>query len=57
MEKNIAEFSYPKSIKMKKGKKWNINLAVKRGNEIIIEYSKKEIIKKINSYFGYQINK
>ena len=30
-------------------------LSVKRGNEIIIEYSKKEIINKINSYFGYQL--
>ena len=30
-------------------------LAVKRGNEITIEYSKKEIISKINSYFGYKL--
>ena len=30
-------------------------LAVKRGNEITVEYSKKEIINKINSYFGYQL--
>ena len=30
-------------------------LAVKRGNEIIVEYSKKEIINKINSYFGYRL--
>ena len=30
-------------------------LAVKRGNEIVVEYSKKEIINKINSYFGYQL--
>ena len=30
-------------------------LAVKRGDEITIEYSKKEIINKINSYFGYQL--
>ena len=26
-----------------------------RGNEINVEYSKKEIINKINSYFGYQL--
>ena len=30
-------------------------LAVKRGNEITVEYSKKEIINKINSYFGYRL--
>ena len=30
-------------------------LLVERGNEINIEYSKKEIINKINSYFGYQL--
>ena len=30
-------------------------LAVKRGDEITVEYSKKEIINKINSYFGYQL--
>ena len=30
-------------------------LAVKRGDEINIEYSKKKIIDKINSYFGYKL--
>ncbi len=54
--KNIAKYSFPKSIKMQKG---NINgtltLIVERGNEINIEYSKKEIINKINSYFGYKL--
>ena len=30
-------------------------IAVKRGNEINIEYSKKEIVNKINSYFGYKL--
>ena len=29
--------------------------AGERGNEINIEYSKKEIIDKINSYFGYNL--
>ena len=54
--KDISSCSYPKSIKMTKG---NTNgllvLAVKRGNEITVEYSKKEIINKINSYFGYRL--
>ena len=30
-------------------------LLVERGNEINVEYSKKEIINKINSYFGYKL--
>ena len=54
--KNISSCSYPKSIKMTKGEKNGLlMLAVKRGNEITVEYSKKEIINKINSYFGYQL--
>ena len=39
---------------MKKGGSSGIlTLAITRGNEINIEYSKKEIIDKINTYFGY----
>ena len=54
--KDISGCSYPKSIKMRKGDTNGLLvLAVKRGNEIIVEYSKKEIINKINSYFGYQL--
>ena len=30
-------------------------LAVKRGDEITVEYSRGKIINKINSYFGYQL--
>ena len=53
---DISSCSYPKSIKMTKGdKNGTLVLAVKRGNEIDIEYSKKEIIDKINSYFGYKL--
>ena len=56
MGKEISDFSYPKSIKMTKGKtNGTLILAVKRGSEIDIEYSKKNIINKINSYFGYQL--
>ncbi len=54
--KEISDCCYPKSIKIGKG---NINgtllIAVKRGDEINVEYSKKDIINKINSYFGYQL--
>ena len=54
--KDISSFSYPKSIKMTKGDTNGLLvLAVKRGNEITVEYSKKEIINKINSYFGYKL--
>ena len=53
---DVACCSYPKSIKMTTGdKNGTLVLAVKRGNEINIEYSKKEIINKINSYFGYKL--
>ena len=42
-------------------KNGNINgtliLNVERGNEINIEYSKRNIINKINSYFGYNLIK
>ena len=41
---------------MKKGDQdGTLIIAVKRGNEITVEYSKKEIINKINAYFGYQL--
>ena len=54
--KDIASCSYPKSIKMTKGDtNGTLILLVKRGDEINIEYSKKEIIDKINSYFGYKL--
>ena len=54
--KDISDCAYPKSIKMKKGdSNGTLVLAIKRGNEINIEYSKREIIDKINSYFGYKL--
>tara|TARA_B110000438_G_scaffold303663_1_gene366339 strand:- start:3441 stop:3920 length:480 start_codon:yes stop_codon:yes gene_type:complete len=52
----IANYCYPKSIKMTNGdKNGTLILAVKRGNEINIEYSKRNIINRVNSYFGYQL--
>ena len=54
--KDISSYAYPKSIKMKKGdKNGTLVLAVNRGDEINAEYSKNEIINKINSYFGYKL--
>ena len=53
---NISNFCYPKSIKMKnKNENGTLILMVERGNEIDVEFSKKNIIDKINSYFGYKL--
>ena len=42
-------------VKLNKGENSNtLRLAVNRGDEITIEYSKREIIDKLNSYFGYK---
>jgi len=54
--KDISGCTYPKSIKMKNGdSNGTLVLAIKRGDEINIEYSKRKIINKINSYFGYKL--
>ena len=56
--KDISDCAYPKSIKMKKGDtNGTLVLAIKRGDEINIEYSKRKIIDKINGYFGYKLIK
>ena len=54
--RDISNCCYPKSIKMTKGNEnGTLILSVERGNEINVEYSKNEIINKINSYFGYKL--
>ena len=54
--KDISNSCFPKSIKMsRENKNGTLILFVERGNEIIAEYSKKEIMNKINSYFGYKL--
>ena len=54
--KDISNCCYPKSIKMsRENNNGVLVILVERGNEINVEYSKKEIINKINSYFGYQL--
>ena len=54
--KDISNCAYPKSIKMKKGSSnATLVIEIKRGDEIQIEYAKKEIMDKINSYFGYRL--
>jgi len=53
---SISNIAYPKSIKMKKGDtNGTLVLAIRRGDEINVEYSKKKIVDKVNSYFGYKL--
>ena len=53
---DISNCCYPKSIKVSQtNKNGTLVLSVKRGNEINVEYSKNDIINKINSYFGYKL--
>jgi hypothetical protein len=50
----LFQICYPKSFK--NSNKFSVNtlhVMVKRGHEIDLEYSKKEIIDKMNSFFGY----
>ncbi len=54
VSKKISDSSYPISIKMgKEMRNGNLVLNVIHGKELEIEYSKREIIDKINSFFGY----
>tara|TARA_Y100000816_G_scaffold288270_1_gene272529 strand:- start:45 stop:524 length:480 start_codon:yes stop_codon:yes gene_type:complete len=54
--KDLFDVSYPKSFKKSnKVGQSNLIIMVKRGNEVNLEYSKKDIIKKMNAYFGYSV--
>jgi hypothetical protein len=54
VDKKISDVSYPITIKMgKEMKDGTLVLNVIHGKELEIEYGKKEIIDKINSFFGY----
>ena len=54
--KNLFKVSYPKSFKnSNKFGVSTLSIMVKRGHEVDLEYSKKEIIEKMNSYFGYSV--
>ena len=53
--KELFNVSYPRSFKNSKLNGSCLNIMVKRGNEIDLEYSKKEIIKKMNIFFGYNV--
>ena len=52
--KDLSNACYPSTVKM--GKEMNngtLVLNVIHGNELIVEYSKQEIMDKINSFFGF----
>ena len=52
----LFKICYPKSFKnLNKFGVSTLVVMIKRGNEVDVEYSKKQIIDKINTYFGYMI--
>ena len=54
VSKKISNACYPITVKMGKNMKdGNLVLNVIHGKELEVEYEKKEIIDKINSFFGY----
>ena len=53
---NLFQICYPKSFK--NSNKFSVStllVMVKRGHEVELEYSKKQIMGKMNSYFGYTV--
>ena len=53
---NLFKFCYPKSFK--NSNKFGVStllIMVKRCREVDLEYSKKEIMDKMNSFFGYKV--
>ena len=53
---NLFKVCYPKSFK--NSNRFGVStllIMVKRGHEIEVEYSKKEIMNKMNSFFGYAV--
>ena len=54
VNKNISDSCYPITVKMgKEMRNGTLVLNVIHGKELEIEYAKKDIIDKINSFFGY----
>ena len=52
----LFEVCYPKSFKNSNSLRTScLNIMVKRGHEVDVEYSKKLIIDKMNSFFGYNV--
>ena len=56
--KKISNVCYPKSVKTDRElKNGTLILNVFHGDQILVEYNKKDIIDKINAFFGYQFIK
>ena len=56
MGDKLFKICYPKSFK--NSSRFGVStlqIMVERGNEVELEYSKKQILEKMNSYFGYII--
>ena len=55
VSKDISNVCYPETIKMSREmNNGTLVLNVIHGNELTVEYSKQEIIDKINSFFGFK---
>ena len=53
---NLFKVCYPKSFKhSNRFGKSSLSIVVKRGHEVEIEYSKKEIMDRMNNFFGYSV--
>ena len=53
---SLFKFCYPKSFKnSNKFRVSTLSVMVKRGHEVDLEYSKKEIMDKMNNFFGYSV--
>ena len=53
---NLFKFCYPKSFK--NSNRFGVStllIMVKKGHEVDLEYSKKDIMDKMNSFFGYSV--
>ena len=53
---NLFKVCYPKSFK--NSNRFGVStlvIMVKRGHEVDLEYSKKDVIDKMNNYFGYDV--
>ena len=56
--KKISNVCYPKSVKTNKELKGGVlTLNVFHGDQVLVEYSKKEIVDKVNIFFGYEFIK
>ena len=51
----LFKVCYPRSFKNSRLNGSFLNIMVRRGSEVDLEYSKKNIIKKMNAYFGYNV--